>query len=88
MSQLDELDTAVRRQIELLSTPVNLAQLESDGVIRKVGAAYEVISPAALPNHLSARIKSTRMVGAKMRITLMSDAEISKAINADKRHGR
>lgn len=49
---LDEL----KRQKKLLSEPIDFEQLGRDGLLKKVGAWYEVPNIHLLPDHVRAQI--------------------------------
>lgn len=62
---IDDLRAAVERQKRLLPQPVDFAQLERDGILRKVGQRYEVASLHDLPEHVRLRIKDISHVRGK-----------------------
>lgn len=45
----------LEKQTRLLSEPIDFEQLERDGILRKVGAWYEVPDMNLLPEHVSAQ---------------------------------
>ena len=45
----------VMSQLQRLATPIDFDALVAEGVLRKVGASYEVLNPKRLPEHVSAQ---------------------------------
>ena len=50
----------LRRAAEAQATPIDFDRLIEDGVLRKAGNWYEVLEPAALPEHARHKIKALK----------------------------
>lgn len=45
----------LEKQKRLMSEPIDFEQLERDGILRKVGAWYEILDMGRLPEHVRAQ---------------------------------
>lgn len=73
---------AIKRQIELLATPVDFDQLCRDGILERVGRKkYKVLDWQRLPKHVGARIRTLGPDG----VTFEGTAKYSKMLRRIRR---
>lgn len=56
--EIRKMAEKIKKETEIMSTPIDFEQLEKDGLIKKVGKSYYADNIHNLPEHVSKKIKS------------------------------
>lgn len=62
-----EIAASVRARLEALATPIDFADLEARGVLKKEGTWYRLLKPRELPPHARQQITSTVKAGGLVK---------------------